>query len=199
MRRRSFARAAIVAFLLSGCSLLSPPRPEPTKALLSKVPDEVPHARRHTASLLILTPEASPAYDTTRMAYTLKPYELAYFRDNEWAETPAQMLEPLLAQTIQRTGFFQAILRSPEVGRASFALRCEIQKLVQDYTVSPPLLRLALHLQLLAGSGQPLGARDIDVQEAMQQATPYAGVVAANNAFARALQETAQFVLDSAH
>jgi hypothetical protein len=72
------------------------------------------------------------------MAYTVKPYQLAYYRDNQWAETPAQMIQPLLVRTLQQTGFFQAILSPPDSGHASYALRTEIMELTQDYTGIPP-------------------------------------------------------------
>jgi len=62
------------------------------------MPDDVPHEPGRAATLLVLLPEISPAYDTARMAYSVKLYQLAYFRDNEWAETPAQMIQPLLVQ-----------------------------------------------------------------------------------------------------
>jgi hypothetical protein len=45
-------------------------------------------------------------------------------------------------------------------------------------------------------SGQSVASRGIAVEERMRAATPYAGVVAANNVLARTLQELAQFVLE---
>jgi len=161
------------------------------------MPDDVPHEPGRAATLLVLLPENSPAYDTARMAYSVKLYELAYFRDNEWAETPAQMIQPLLVQTLQRTGFFRAILTPPETARTSYVLRAKVLELVQDHTISPPVLRIALRLDLLGGSGRPIAGRDIAVQETMREATPYAGVIAANHALAKVLRMAAQFVLTS--
>ncbi|HSU06262.1 MAG TPA: ABC-type transport auxiliary lipoprotein family protein [Acetobacteraceae bacterium] len=197
MNRLALAAIALAASLLPGCSLLLPPKPEPVKAILSEVPNDLPHERRHAASLLILTPETSPAYDTTRMAYSVKLYQIAYFRDNEWAETPAQMIQPLLVQTLQRTGLFRAILTPPETGRTDYTLRTNIVNLVQDYTVNPPVLRLAFRLQLLGASGRLIAGREITVQETMRDATPYAGVIAANDAVGKALRIAAGFVLNS--
>lgn len=188
---------ALAGLSLSSCSLLLPPKPEPVRALLSEVPNDLPHQRRHAVSLLILLPDTSPAYDTTRMAYSAKLYQLAYFRDNEWAETPAQMMQPLLVQTLQRTGFFRAILTPPETGPIDYTLRTILLELVQDYTITPPVLRLGFRLQLLGPSGRLIAGREISVQETMREATPYAGVLAANDAVAKALRETALFVMGS--
>jgi cholesterol transport system auxiliary component len=183
--------------LLAGCSLL-PPQPEPATALLSKLPDTVPHEASAAATLLIARPEASSAYDTTRMAYSEKAYQIAYYRDNQWAATPGDMIEPLLVRTLEETGLFRAILTPPATGHADYALRTEVTELLQDYTSGAPVLKLALHVQLLDASGQALAEREISEREPMQGSNSYAGVNAANDAMAKALAEAARFVMNSA-
>ena len=187
-----------VVLLSTGCALLSPPKPEPARALLNKIPDNLPTESQNNVTLLILPPEASAAYDTTRMAYSVRRYEIGYFRDNEWAETPAQMLEDLLVSTLRETGYFKAVLVSQAVDRPTYQLRAAILELLQDHTVNPPVLRFALRLQLLGASGNPLAERDIRRDQALDQPTPYYGVVAANDAMALALREVAQFVVEAA-
>jgi cholesterol transport system auxiliary component len=146
-----------------------------------------------------MRPESSSGYDTTRMAYREQAYQLGYYRDNQWAGTPAQMIQPLLVQTLQETGMFQSILSPPESGHADYVLRTEVMELVQDYTVSQPMLRLALRFQLLNASGQAVADREISEQEPMRDSTSYAGVNAANEALANALRKAAQFVMSAAH
>jgi cholesterol transport system auxiliary component len=162
------------------------------------MPDRVPTEAVHPATLLVLQPETGAAYDTTRMAYSVKAYQLAYFRDNQWAETPAQMIQPLLVRTLQQTGFFRAVSSPPEFEPPSYTLRSEILELVQDHTANPPVLRFRLRLQLFQASGRPIADREIVEQQAMAGSVPYAGVVAANDAVAKALQATAQFVVSVA-
>ncbi len=199
MMRRLFLWIAPAAVsLLAGCSLVSPPKSEPATALLSKVPDNIPHEAGDESTLLVLRPEVSAAYNTTRMAYSVKPYQLAYYRDNQWAATPAQMIQPLLVQTLQQTGMFRAIMSPPESGHPNYALRTEIMELVQDYAAGPPVLKLALHVELLNASGQAVADREISKQEPMRDSTSYAGVNAANDALANALREAAQFVMSAA-
>lgn len=187
MRRGCFICITLAAPLLAGCSLLLPPRHEPVRALLTELPGHIPHEPRHAVTLLVLLPETNPAYDTTRMAYSVRLYQLAYFRDNEWAETPAQMIQPLLVQTLQRTGLFRAILTSPESDAISYVLRTKVLELVQDYTVKPPILRVALRLHLLDASGRAIAGHELAAQEEMRAAAPYAGVIAANDAVAKLL------------
>jgi len=167
--------------------------------MLQELPDHVPRAPRQVGTLLVLTPKAQPAYDTTRMAYSLRPYEVAYFRDHEWAEAPSQMLQPLLVWTLQQTGFFRATLTPPARGRTSYILDTDILELIQDFTVRPPVLRAAVRLQLLGPAGEPIASRDIAVRETMPEANPESGIVAANRAMAKILGEAARFVLNSVH
>jgi cholesterol transport system auxiliary component len=129
------------------------------------------------------------------MAYMERPYQLGYFRDHEWAEPPAQMIQKLLVQTLEQSGSFRSVLTPPEIARAGYTLRTEVLQLMQDYTTAPPLFRLALRVELLGSSGHSLASREIVMEEPMQAATPYAGVIAANNALARALRDAAELVV----
>jgi hypothetical protein len=73
-----------------------------------------------------------------------------------------------------------------------------MQELVQDFTSDPPVVRLALHVQLNDGvSNRLLGAREIAVRKPMRDRTPLAGVEAANLALADALRRTAAFLLEA--
>jgi len=184
----------------AGCAFLSPPDAEPTTAVLSKMPTEVPRRNSRPITLLVFPPETSPVYDTTQMAYTLRPYEVAYFSRHEWGQTPSRMLQPLLVRTLEATGYFTAVLTPPYAGRYSYALRTEILQLTQDFTSDPAALQLSLRVQLTDNAtGRLVATKEISVREPMQQKTPYAGVVAANEATAKALQQVAAFVLEKAN
>lgn len=197
MKGAGTAWLLLTCLLLTGCGVLTGPKPEPTRAVLTGVPERLPRERTHNITLLVLPFEASPAYDTTRMAYTVRPYEIGYFRDNEWAETPAQMFDELLVRTLRDIGYFKAVLTSPAAEGVSFRLQSTVLELLQDHTTNPPVLRLALRLQLFDAAGQAIAGRDIRRDQPMREPTPYAGVVAANNASVLALRDVAQFVLEA--
>ena len=191
--------AVLALSLVPGCALLSPPAAQARKEVLNRMPSEVPQRASHGAVLLVFPPQTRPIYDTTQMAYTTRPYEIAYFSQHEWAETPAQMLQPLLVRTLQDTRFFGAVLAPPYPGRYSYALRTEIRELIADFTAEPATVQLSLRLQLSEGAtGRIVAIKELSIREPMQQKTPYAGVVAANEAAAKALLELARFVLDKA-
>ncbi|TMH32826.1 MAG: ABC transporter [Betaproteobacteria bacterium] len=183
--------------LLSNCALMSPPKTEPKKEVLSKLPPELPQQKSQAASVLVFPPETQAIYDTTQIAYAIEPYQVAYFSQHEWGETPSQMLQPLLVRTLQNTHRFNAVLTPPHAGRTTYALRTEIVELLQDFRSQPATVQLTLRIRLSDDAANRLIAtRDISLREPMLQKTPEAGVAAANEATAKALLEVARFVLD---
>jgi cholesterol transport system auxiliary component len=201
-RRKAVTRATITALAvttLAGCALLSPAKTEITTARLEKMPAEVPRRDSRPITLLVFPPEAKPTVNTTQMAYTVRPYEVAYFSQHQWGGTPSQMLQPLLVRTLESAGYFKTVLTPPHTGRYSYALRTEILELTQDFTSEPAALRLSLRLRLSDdAANRVIATKEISLREPMRQKTPYAGVVAANEATAKALQEVAKFVLEKA-
>lgn len=200
-RRRAIgfagALATLVGATLSGCSLMSPVKSEMHKGVLSKMPADLPQQKRRAAILLVFAPQTRPLYDTTRMAYSVQVYQVDYFSQHEWGETPSQMLHPLLVGALQGTHAFSAVLMPPYAGRYHYALRTEILELRQDFTSEPAVLHLSLRFQLSDdAANRIIATKEILLREPMQQRTPYAGVVAANDAAAKALKEMASFVLE---
>lgn len=188
---------ALATAVMAGCTVLSPINIETRKALINKLPDNLPQRQRSAATLLVLPPETKPLYDTTQMAYTLQPYQIAYFSQNEWGATPSQMLQPLLVSTLENTHAFSAVLTPPYSGAYSYALRTEILELAQDFSAEPAVLHLNLRLQLNDGANNRLiASKEIVLRVPMLQNNPGAGIEAANNATATALQEAARFVLE---
>jgi cholesterol transport system auxiliary component len=179
----------------ASCALLTPSASETRKETLAKTPVELSCGQMHPGTLLVLTPEASAPYDTTRMAYEVRPYEIAYFSRTEWADRPPQMLHGLLVQTLQQAGCFSALVTPPFFGHYTYALRTEIRTLRQNFTVEPATLELSLRVQLSTEPGHRVVATtEISEREPMREKTPYAGAVAANDATAKALGELAEFV-----
>jgi cholesterol transport system auxiliary component len=189
---------AVLALSFAGCALLSAAPARTSKQMLNKMPTELPQRSSNGAVLVVYPPQTRLVYNTTEMAYMTRPYEIGYFSQHEWAEPPAQMLQPLLVGTLQNTHFFSAVLAPPYAGRHSYALRTEIRELIADFTSEPAALQLSLRFQLSEGAnGTIVATKDISVREPMQQKTPYAGVVAGNDAIERALVELASFVLEN--
>jgi cholesterol transport system auxiliary component len=195
VRRRAGCVCLGTLALVAGCSLFAPADDAPpTALLLDQVPANVPRSVHRGLLLRVEQPDARPVYDTTQMAYTLRAHQLAYYGRNQWAETPGQMLQPLLARTLQATGAFAAV-RTQAGPESALTLHTEVTELLQDFTQEPPRARVALHVRLSDAAGRTVAERDIAQDEAMQAKNPYAGVVAANAALARALAAVAEFVV----
>jgi cholesterol transport system auxiliary component len=170
-----------------------------TSALLDQMPLDIPQGTRSPTTLIVFPPDARPALDGTPMAYTLRAHHLAYFAHHRWAESPPQMLQPLLLRTLEATGAFAAVVPPPHRTAGAQGLRVEIAELVQDFSQEPPVLRLAVRARLSdEAANRVIATREFRVQEPMQQKAPAAGVVAANAAVARMLAELARWVLDNA-
>jgi cholesterol transport system auxiliary component len=190
---------ALCVAILSSCGLLSPVKMETNKYVLNKIPGDLPKENSRAASLSVLIPETNPIYDTTQMAYTNQPYQIAYFSQNEWGETPSQMIQPLIVQAIQNTNYFNVVLSQPHFGRHTYALRTEILELKQDFTSNPATLELVLRFQLSReATNQIIATKELSVRQPMLEKTPYAGVVAANDATAKLLLELARFIVQTA-
>lgn len=197
VHRRALNTLCVV--LISGCTLFSPIKMDTAKHVLDNVPLELPSETAHSATLLVLLPEAAPIYATMQMAYTTQAYQVAYFSHNEWAETPAQMIQPLIVTALSGTHYFSEVLSSPHFGRHTFVLRSEILELKQDFTSEPAILQLAIRFQLSReATDQVIATKELSVRESMRERNPHAGVVAANAAMAKVLRELASFIVETA-
>jgi cholesterol transport system auxiliary component len=190
--------AALALLLVSACAPLSPRQAQIEKHMLDQLPAGLPQASMRAASLLLLPSGTEAAYDTTQIAYTEMPHRIAYFSRHEWVATPSQMLQPLLQRMLERAHYFRAVLTPPYAFHYGYALQAGILELVQDFSADPPLVRIALHAQLLDGaSNRVLATREIAAQVSLRERTPDAGVEAANQAVAQALRQLAGFLLES--
>jgi len=196
MRRRALITCLV---FVSGCTLFAPVNVDTKKHVLDIIPLDLTSEITHSATLLVLVPETMPAYATTQMAYSTQAYQIAYFTKNEWAETPAQMIQPLVVKTLRNTHYFSEVLSPPYFGRHTFALRIEILELKQDFTSEPATVQLAVRCYLSReATNEVVATKELSVRKLMADRNPDAGVVAANDAVAQLLRELATFVVEKA-
>jgi cholesterol transport system auxiliary component len=192
--------AVIVTFcLLPGCALMPPVTVDANKYVLNAIPPEIPTEHTRSASVLVLTPQTSAAYATTKMAYSSQEYKIAYFAKNQWAATPSQMIHPLIVQTLQQSHYFREVVSPPYFGVHTFELRTEILELEQDFTRQPAMLKLAMRVTLTRSStNEIVASKELAESQPMDERDPYAGVVAANQVVPKLLRSVAQFVVENA-
>ncbi len=168
----------------------------PSTYLLTDTPESSFHKHTRAATLLVVPPEVSAAYQTIEMAYSIKPYQLSYFSNNRWAETPSQMLQPLIIQSLQNRHYYHAVVTPSYIGHYNYLLKTQLLELQQDFTQKPIVYRLVLRAQLSsAATSRVLAVKQFNVEVPVARATPYAGVIAANQATVIMLRELANFCL----
>jgi len=189
---RGFLLLVSIGFL-TGC--LSPVKMDSAnKYVINKMPCFVPTKKTRPIILLVSKPETKAVYNTTQMAYTIKPYQIAYYSLNQWAETPDEMLQPLLVQTMQKTHHYKAVVTPPYNGLYDYELDTEIVSLLQDYTCRIPVLRMNVRAQIIKMStNRVIATRDFSVIQPLPQRSPYGGVLAANAATVQILGKVARF------
>jgi cholesterol transport system auxiliary component len=184
-----------------GCSVL--PKPEPVamdQYVLEYTPNRIASESVDDMPVLIVTaPRAHGGYDTHRIAYMKQEFSLRYYTRSRWADTPARMLAPLTADAMQATGQFMALYAVPGSIAADYRLDTELIRFHQDFTRQPSVMHITLRAQLVdLRESRVVGTQQFDIVEAAATEDSYGGVVAANKAVSRLLNELALFCVSGA-
>ena len=182
-----------LALSLDGCAALQP-APEPNVHVLAATPlTPVARAKRDLV-LEVTAPRAWPGFDTLQMVYVQRPYELDYFATARWADTPARMLGPLLAQALEQTESFRAVVQTPSAIPADVRVNAELIRLQQDFTTRPSQVELSVRVELIdVRAKRVLASRVFDAMAPALTENAYGGVAAANVALQRVLEQVADF------
>ena len=183
-------------WLVSACSVL--PKPEPVSMdqyVLEYTPERVVvDAIENLPVLIVTAPRANGGYDTHRIAYMKQEYSLRYYTRSRWADTPARMLAPLLADAMQATGQFQSLYTVPGSVAADYRLDTELIRFHQDFTQQPSAVQITLRARLVdLQESRVVATQQFDVVEQAVTDDSYGGVVAANKAVRQLLDELALF------
>ena len=180
MKKSNLIPYLVAPFFLIGCAVKTPVVNQyKLDAFSSK------HAahKRGSVSLLISQPEAVAAYQTEQMYYVKKPYGLNAFVRNSWVSSPANMLFPLLIQSMQNTGYFHAVVSAPYADKANYRLDTQIIELQQNFLVTPSVLEMTVKVVLTQlDDNRIIASRIICLRVNCPEDTPYGGVIAANQA-----------------
>lgn len=189
--------ALSVLVLVGGCSEFAPkPAPEPNLYVLAAVPAAKAARSARDLVLEVSAPHAAPGFDTPRMAYVTKAYELDYFADSRWADAPARLLGPLLTEALERSGGLRTVVQAPTVVAADVRVNTELIRLQQNFTIRPSRAELSLRVQLVdVRARRVLATRLFEESENASSENAYGGVAAANAALERALARVVDFCL----
>ena len=185
----------VMAILLGGCTGLSPrPVPDPNLHVLAVSQVARPAPAMRALVLEVSVPRASPGFDTPRMIYVQRPYELDYFANSRWADAPARMLGPLLTQALEQSGGFRTVVQAPTAVPADVRVNAELIRLQQNFSMRPSRAEIALRVQLVdVRARRVLATRLFEETEAAPSEDAYGGVAGANAALARVLMQVVDF------
>lgn len=189
----------LLALMLSGCSMLKPVvESEKSTYMIQPSKVNVVKARQSAKTLLVSRPRAAAGFDTDKMAYVLKPYEVAYFTKNRWADEPSHMLQPLIIQALQNTHHFHGVVTAPFTGNSNLRLDTQLVYLAQNFMSKPSYIECKLRVQLIDSDSEDLiAAKQFSYEEQAPTPTPYGGVIATNRVAEKFLQDLARFVVEN--
>jgi len=194
-RRAGYALSGLA--LLAGCgSLLPKPAAPPTLYALDDdtAPPPLQQPAATAPTLIISTPRAAAGFDTRHIVYQRQAHQLDYFAQSQWADTPAQMLAPLLLRALERGGAFRAVLAAPAAATGDYRLDTELIRLQQDFATAPSRVRVTLRAVLVdTTTRRAVAAREFDLSLPAPSEDAYGGVRAANQAAQQLLVELAAF------
>jgi len=198
MRFCQLIGVGIVISGLAGCLSLSHEE-QPIHTFILR-PDLVsgeaaPAVKPGGGTLVVNVPVAQPGFDTPRMAYVQRAFELSYYATHQWAEPPALMVTPLLVQALEQTGFWRAIISMPTAVRGNHRVDIDQVELFQTFLRKPSQVRLALRVQLIALPDHVVqGTRLFEAVEEARTDDAYGGAVAANLAVERLVRDVAAWL-----
>ncbi len=185
----------LMALTLSACSLLSPVAlPTINNYSLNQSATQKVAAKTNHKTVLVAIPTASPGFQSTQMIYLLKPYQLQAFSKNAWIAPPAQMLQPLIVQSLRNAGVFHAVIAAPTVVSTDVRLVAHLLQLQQNFIAGPSRIEIAIQVDLINKNNDAIASRRFTQIVVCKQDNPQAGVIAANQATQLILQQVVRFV-----
>lgn len=186
--------------LLNSCSPIS--LPVTNTYTLSNAYKPAVASTTSSLSIFVSNPSAVPGYQTSKIVYCNNPYEIKYFSKNRWIAPPAQMLLPLIAESLQNTHRFAAVVIPPFAGSTDLRLDVTLLKLQQkflDNIHQSSVLELSMRAQLInLHNNQPIATTQFALNQKIASTKLYDVVKTANQVVTQALQQIALFCITQA-
>lgn len=181
-----------MSVILGALVACSPIVPEEThKYKLTAFNNERIAHKKTDITILVSETNALDGYQTEQMLYTNKLYQISAFTKNSWASPPANMLTPLIVQSLQSSNYFYAVAFGPNTDKTDYRLDTQMLSLQQNFLTKPSTLEVAIQATLTHVEDNKMIATHIfNLIAPCPSNSPYGGVIAANNVmltFTRAL------------
>jgi cholesterol transport system auxiliary component len=149
-------------------------------------------------TLLITQPISVAGYDTSQMLYVNQPFTLSPFAHHVWIDSPANMIFPLLIQSLEQSHAFKAVASNPQSEPTDYRLDTQVLRLDQSFLTRPSVLHLVVKIDLTRQQdSQLIASKTFHESVICQQNTPEGGVLAANEAVKVISLKITEFVAKS--
>lgn len=186
---------SLLMFLMTACTAIKPS--VTNQYTLNSFSNQSFKRPSAPLSILVNKPEAVAGYETEQMLYMSKPYELGIYAHNAWIDPPADMLFPLIVQSLQSSGYFFAVASTPSSETTDYRLDTQLIELQQNFLHKPSVLEFAAKVVLTkVSTNHIIASRVIKKRILCSQNSPYGGVIAANQATRQFTFELTHFVID---
>lgn len=192
--RYRLVHIALVLLLMTAAGCLSPRTDSSVihtyQLSLDAWPSDARPGKLDGSVLLVSQPHAEPGFETQRMVYIKRPYELEYYAVNQWADTPVRMFTPLMVQALNQNDPWRAVIPMPSSIHGDYRLDTHGFLLQQEFLQQPSRVRVMVRTQLVdLKESTIVSARAFEVVENSTSENPYGGVQAANRAVAELLDQ----------
>lgn len=187
-----------VALALSACINLGPSKASPIhdyQLVNGEAP--IPTLVPKVCTISVQAGWAATAYRGNAMAYQMHPYQVDYFALNRWQVPPLTMLNDNLAQALQNSGGFRAVIVTPPyVGRVDRVVHLNLLQLSQVFDASTSVVKERLQVQLVTTKDvtQTVVSQKTFTLAVPVKASPFAGVAGANQAWQQMLPAMVAYI-----
>ena len=199
--------AGLSLALLCSCAALAPavaPHPRffslaDARGAAHAAPQTGTAAAATAPTLIVSPPHAAAGFDSPHIIYVRQASQLEYYAHNEWVDTPARMLAPLIVSAIEQGGAFRAVVQTPSTAAGDMRLDTEVLRLQHEFLGKPSRVRFTLRAYLVDSvTRRVLASREFEAVAAAPSEDAYGGVMAANEAVRSVLNGLAAFAATAA-
>lgn len=175
----------LAAAVLSGCSLLGGRKNAPTTYAPQPALQADPAWPAVRWQLALAQVQSARPVDSARIAVRPVPQELEVYKDANWAQRPAEMLERALLRVLEDSGKIPAVARVGSGVNADYRLLLDVRRFESDYAgASTPRAVIEVNAKLMHAQDRDVVASRTFLHAEPAGATDVARVV---DAFERGL------------